>query len=265
MEGEQPRERVAVGGVARAADVHRAGRVRADELDVARASGGSAPPPPQRVAGGEDVGERVARTRRRRGRGSGSPGRRPRRASSAAPRRSRERRREPLGDLARRRAERLGQQHRRVGRVVAVLGLPRALERRRRSAARRRRRRRRRPRRRAPRAGLRAARSRSAAAARGASAPSRRVSVCDVPERDQHVAGVQARCSPGGCGRNDAVGVAHADDDRIAAHVDDRAAVRRRARPRPRSPRAGTRAPRRRARRPAGVSAARAISEPLVR
>ena len=64
-EREEPRERVAVGGVARAADVHRAGRVRADELDVHRERGiGAAAAPARRPRPGRRRAPR--RTRRRR-------------------------------------------------------------------------------------------------------------------------------------------------------------------------------------------------------
>ena len=87
-EAEHARQRVAVGGVAPAGRRQRPGRVGRDELDVDAQRGGRAGAA-EAVAGREHPVERARRTRGRRGRGSGSPARRPRRAPGRSPSRSR--------------------------------------------------------------------------------------------------------------------------------------------------------------------------------
>ena len=128
-EAQDPPQRVAVGRVAAARGGQRPGRVGGDELDLdplARLGLAAA----VAVAGRQHLGGGRACTRRRPGRGSGSRGRRPRRGRAASPSRSVSFCAEPLRDLARRRLQRRGQQHRRVGREVAEAGLARPLERR---------------------------------------------------------------------------------------------------------------------------------------
>ena len=116
---EHPRERVAVGGVAAAGGGQRAGRVGRDELDVyvlGRARACRGPSRRRRRAGLRAAPTYQASARKT----FRKPGPGDLDAVDAAPPAARSAlRAEPLGDLARRRAQRGREQHRRVGRVVA--------------------------------------------------------------------------------------------------------------------------------------------------
>jgi hypothetical protein len=131
-ERQQARDRVAIGGVAGMADVHRPGRIGRDELDQNALALRRRPPAPlvagsEHVSGRRDVpavGEEDVQ----------EPGAGDLDAVDPVAEPVLQRRAEALGNLARRRLERLGHQHRRVGRVVTQPGLLRPLQRRRHGA-----------------------------------------------------------------------------------------------------------------------------------
>ena len=128
VEREHARERVAVGGVAGVADVHRPGRVGGDELDQDALAARAPPPAPNASPAASTSRERAVQPGRQEQVQKARPGdlealEAARRAAAAA------RSPEPLGDLARRAAEAGRQQQRGVGRVVAELRARRTLER----------------------------------------------------------------------------------------------------------------------------------------
>ena len=123
---EQPRQRVAVGGAAAAGGGHRPGRVGAHELDqdpLGRSRG--RPPSRSPAASSAAVASRCQRSERKTLR---KPGPATSIRSALVAEDPLELVAQPLGDLARRRAGGRREQHRGVGRVVAELGLRRALE-----------------------------------------------------------------------------------------------------------------------------------------
>ena len=197
--GEDPRQRVAVGGVAPAGGDQRAGRVGGDELDQ-DPLGGDAPPAPEPspAASTDASAPRYQSSERNRFR---KPGPATSVRSSVAPSTPLSASPSRSGDLARRGAEHRREQHRRVRRVVALAGALRALEPRLGGDRARRPRTRRAPTataRAPPRAGRPGAPSQTSALtaldrARRLEQPLRGARALGRPERDQPVAGVDHR------------------------------------------------------------------------
>ena len=129
-EGEQAGQRVAVGGVARAADMDRPGGVGADEFDVDPQRGVGHRGAPA-TAGCRDVGQRAGVPVVREGQVQ-EPGARDLCSRQPVTEAVGQGSRDPFGDFAGRLTGRLGQDERRVGRVIALSPGSRRLDRRRR-------------------------------------------------------------------------------------------------------------------------------------
>ena len=126
LKGEQPRERVAVRRVARVADVHGPGRVRGDELDIDALAHRRAAPAPA-VAGVQDRAQRAAEPLVAQPQVQ-EPGPGDLDALQPVAEPPAQLVGERGGDLPRCALQHRREQHRRVGRVVAEVGLLRSLE-----------------------------------------------------------------------------------------------------------------------------------------